>query len=211
MPSNTALTPLFLAGAVGDVQTPRDHPIVPGVPTRPLTGWFHPPSIAWWPACAEHFFAVRFTLSVTMDPRAQRPPRSARPLQPVQPPQPSQSPPAEYYHRPPLMSSPDASRGISFQGNERGDRRDPVDLDRTRATAAYQQPAAGHLDPALAEGGDGGRVGRKKSLVRPDREKIEPGHRQWYYRTHAADMEDRGRGMALPSSTCSVQSRLLQR
>ncbi|KAG9100517.1 Chitin synthase, class 3 [Ceratobasidium sp. UAMH 11750] len=28
---------------------------------------------------------------------------------------------------------------------------------------------------------------RKKSLVRPDREKIEPGHRQWHYRNHVAD------------------------
>jgi chitin synthase len=28
---------------------------------------------------------------------------------------------------------------------------------------------------------------RKKSLVRPDREKIEPGHRQWHYRSHVAD------------------------
>ncbi|KAF8753934.1 Glycosyltransferase like family 2 [Rhizoctonia solani] len=28
---------------------------------------------------------------------------------------------------------------------------------------------------------------RKKSLVRPDREKIEPGHRQWHYRSHVGD------------------------
>jgi chitin synthase len=44
-------------------------------------------------------------------------------------------------------------------------------------------------------------VGRKKSLVRPDREKIEPGHRQWHYRTHAAQMQNEtGRVGVQPSS-----------
>ncbi len=30
---------------------------------------------------------------------------------------------------------------------------------------------------------------RKKSLVRPDRERMDPNHRQWYYRNHAAQMD----------------------
>lgn len=30
---------------------------------------------------------------------------------------------------------------------------------------------------------------RKRSLVRPDRERMDPTHRQWYYRNHAAQME----------------------
>ncbi|UZJ55427.1 hypothetical protein CBS101457_004747 [Exobasidium rhododendri] len=30
---------------------------------------------------------------------------------------------------------------------------------------------------------------RKKSLVRPDRERMDPSHRQWYYRNHAANMD----------------------
>lgn len=30
---------------------------------------------------------------------------------------------------------------------------------------------------------------RKKSLVRPDRERMDPNHRQWYYRNHAAQLE----------------------
>jgi hypothetical protein len=42
-------------------------------------------------------------------------------------------------------------------------------------------------------------VGRKKSLVRPDREKIEPGHRQWHYRTHAARLEDTNANLVQPS------------
>ncbi|KZW00470.1 hypothetical protein EXIGLDRAFT_639196 [Exidia glandulosa HHB12029] len=49
----------------------------------------------------------------------------------------------------------------------------------------------------------GGRVGRKKSLVRPDRERIDPGHRQWYYRNHAAQAESKGTGRfgLMPSTT----------
>ncbi|KAE8271834.1 hypothetical protein A4X09_0g490 [Tilletia walkeri] len=30
---------------------------------------------------------------------------------------------------------------------------------------------------------------RKRSLVRPDRERMDPNHRQWYYRNHAAQMD----------------------
>ncbi|PWN24159.1 hypothetical protein BCV69DRAFT_240309, partial [Microstroma glucosiphilum] len=30
---------------------------------------------------------------------------------------------------------------------------------------------------------------RKKSLVRPDRERMDPNHRQWYYRNHAAQLD----------------------
>ncbi|KAH9947090.1 glycosyltransferase family 2 protein [Amylocystis lapponica] len=129
-----------------------------------------------------------------MDYRGQRPPRSARPPQ-------SQSPHPDP-QRPPFSPPGASPRGISFQDTERGDRRDIVEQPRQRAYTAYQhnQPPT-PLDPAYAEAGDGGRVGRKKSLVRPDREKIEPGHRQWHYRTHAVDMEDQGGGTAKPSTT----------
>ncbi|KAG8904836.1 Chitin synthase, class 3 [Tulasnella sp. 403] len=49
-------------------------------------------------------------------------------------------------------------------------------------------------------------VRRKKSLVRPDRERIDPSHRQWYYRNHAAQMEYEGTGRVgvMPSSTGNV-------
>jgi hypothetical protein len=46
---------------------------------------------------------------------------------------------------------------------------------------------------------DAALVGRKKSLVRPDREKIEPGHRQWHYRSHAARLEDTNANLVQPS------------
>ena len=46
----------------------------------------------------------------------------------------------------------------------------------------------------LAQAEEGGnletRVGRKESLVHPDREKSEPGHRLWHYRSHAAQLEE---------------------
>lgn len=48
---------------------------------------------------------------------------------------------------------------------------------------------------------DASLVGRKKSLVRPDREKIEPGHRQWHYRSHAARLEDANANLVQPSTT----------
>ena len=53
---------------------------------------------------------------------------------------------------------------------------------------------------------------RKRSLVRPDREKIEPGHRQWHYRNHAAgiDEEDQNLGV-IPSTTGNYPQAGLQR
>lgn len=41
-------------------------------------------------------------------------------------------------------------------------------------------------------------VKRKKSLVRPDRERIDPNHRQYYYRNHAVQMENDALGV-MPS------------
>ncbi|KAI8981307.1 glycosyltransferase family 2 protein [Trametes punicea] len=162
-----------------------------------------------------------------MDYRGQRPPRSARPpsTQPTQPQPPAQSPPSYpaaypgYSAYPAYPSYPDQAasnyrppypgeqpRGVSFQNNEAGDRQDPVDQNRQRQYSAYQStsPPAGDV-----EGGYGsldGRVGRKKSLVRPDREKIDPGHRQWHYRNHAAQMLTEG-GDAIPSATGNAPTR----
>ncbi|KAJ6513164.1 glycosyltransferase family 2 protein [Mycena sanguinolenta] len=36
----------------------------------------------------------------------------------------------------------------------------------------------------------GGNIPRRKSLVRPDRERIGPGHRQWHYRNRVAQLEE---------------------
>ncbi|KAJ3504799.1 hypothetical protein NLJ89_g7748 [Agrocybe chaxingu] len=68
--------------------------------------------------------------------------------------------------------------------------------------SAYQPHLTGG-DAEYTEQFDPSRVSRKKSLVRPDREKIDPGHRQWHYRSHVAQLEEEGntRVGVMPSST----------
>ncbi|KDQ62928.1 glycosyltransferase family 2 protein [Jaapia argillacea MUCL 33604] len=143
-----------------------------------------------------------------MDYRDQRPPRAARPPSSLPPPPPSYADQQQYQQRssnysnsrPPLnVHGQDSSKiTVSFQHAEQGDRRGLVDNSGRIPTIAYNNTMA---DP---ESGDS-RVLRKKSLVRPDREKIEPGHRQWHYRTHAAQLENEGRGRGvMPSTTGNV-------
>jgi chitin synthase len=135
--------------------------------------------------------------------RGDRPPRQARPRPS------SQSPAPE---RPFLPN--DGSRGnVSFTNTERGDRRAPVVSQHQQQQGRpqnpqQQQPRHGGFGSAYQPAGDPEsadyeRVMRKKSLVRPDREKIEPGHRQWHYRSTVANLEEEGPGRAMgvmPSS-----------
>ena len=150
-----------------------------------------------------------------MDYSSQRPPRAPRPSysQYSQQPLPTNSPPS-YADQPspysPHKHTPSLPRdagNVSFQTTERGDRRALLDQPgRVRQHSAYQNilsptspdPESGYTvtDAAL--------VGRKKSLIRPDREKIEPGHRQWHYRTHAAMLEDTNANLVQPSSGFSI-------
>ncbi|KAJ6561861.1 chitin synthase-domain-containing protein [Mycena capillaripes] len=132
-----------------------------------------------------------------MDHRGSRPPRQTRPQ--------SQSPAPSYPDRPQHFLPNDGSRGnVSFRTVEQGDRHAPLDTTRTRTQfgSAYQ-PAG---DP---ESADYDRVLRKKSLVRPDREKIEPGHRQWHYRNQVAQLEQEGQGRVgvMPSTTGNYPQR----
>lgn len=109
--------------------------------------------------------------------------------------------------RPPNTPNPNLRNvpNVSFQAAERGDRNAPLDDGRIRSFSAYQQhplpPTPSDLEDVEVGGVTGERVLRKKSLVRPEREKIEPGHRQWYYRNHAAQMEDESKGGVFPSRT----------
>ncbi|KAJ7644426.1 glycosyltransferase family 2 protein [Roridomyces roridus] len=122
-----------------------------------------------------------------MDHRGDRPPRQARPRQSSQSPAPPQ--------HPPFLPS-DGSRGnVSFRNTEQGDRRAPLD--------SRIRPAGYDAEAAAAA------VGRKKSLVRPDREKIEPGHRQWHYRSTVANLEEEGAGRVgvMPSTTGNYPQR----
>ena len=184
-----------------------------GLPQTTLNGVLD--DVKTSPVIVHEVNALSFAPATAMDHRGQRPPRSARPPGP-QPQPPTQSPPPSYpaytaypsypdqpatTYRPPYPQGGESPRGISFQNTEAGDRHDPLDQNRHRHYSAYQSTSPPPMD---VEGGYGdGRVGRKKSLVRPDREKIDPGHRQWHYRNHAAQMLTEG-GDALPSSAYLV-------
>ncbi|KAF5385048.1 hypothetical protein D9615_001006 [Tricholomella constricta] len=140
----------------------------------------------------------------------QRPPRAARPAS--QQAQQSRSPPhnAAAQNRQSTFLPNDGSRGnVSFQNLERGDRQGPLDPQRQRTMPhAYQSHLSPGADLENADYFDPSRVARKKSLVRPDREKIEPGHRQWHYRTHVAQLEDEGQRLGvMPSTTGNYPQR----
>lgn len=106
-----------------------------------------------------------------------RPPRSARP-------QHAQATNYDQQSRPQFLPSEGSRGNVSFQNTESGQRHEQIDQQRQRTFPSAYQPQYG----ADVEAQDGdGRVSRKKSLVRPDREKIEPGHRQWHYRSHVDD------------------------
>ncbi|KIM47653.1 glycosyltransferase family 2 protein [Hebeloma cylindrosporum] len=132
----------------------------------------------------------------------QRPPRSARPVSHSRSPVPSypdQPPPTQ----PPLQHSESSKAGVSFQNVELGDRRGALDSPKQRGMPSAYVPQLSAVDPEHSDQFDPSRVGRKKSLVRPDREKIDPGHRQWYYRSHVAQLEEEGHGRVgvMPSTT----------
>ncbi|KAF8807868.1 glycosyltransferase family 2 protein [Phlegmacium glaucopus] len=135
----------------------------------------------------------------------QRPPRSTRPGQrnSYQPTSPTPAyPDSTTYSRPPMPPSESARAIVSFQNTEKGDRQDHLDPHRQRTLpSAYHHPQL--TDPEHSDQFDPSRVARKKSLVRPDREKIDPGHRQWHYRSHVAQLEEEGntRVGVLPSTT----------
>jgi chitin synthase len=148
-----------------------------------------------------------------MDYSGQRPPRAPRPsysqyshqpLSPTSPPSLDQPASPSSYNRSSRQFH-DAglhTNNISFQNTERGDRRAPLDQPgRVRQHSAYQNVLS-QASPDSEAGftmADAALMGRKKSLVRPDREKIEPGHRQWHYRTHAARLEDANASFVQPS------------
>jgi len=154
-----------------------------------------------------------------MDHSGQRPPRAHRPSysqysqQPLSPNSPSPyvdqppSPYTRYSRSSPLLDAGHNNHNVSFQTTERGDRRAALDQPgRVRQHSAYQNilsPTSPDPETGFTMA-DAALVGRKKSLVRPDREKIEPGHRHWHYRTHAAILEDANSNLVQPSSVFSI-------
>ena len=131
----------------------------------------------------------------------QRPPRSARPVSHSRssvPSYPDQPPSAQQ----PLPHSESSKAGVSFQNVELGDRRSALDSNKQRGMPSAYVPQLSAADPEHSDQFDPSRVGRKKSLVRPDREKIDPSHPQWHYRSHVAQLEEEGHGRVgvMPSS-----------
>jgi len=140
----------------------------------------------------------------------QRPPRAARPRQShSQPPAPAYYPDQPSYPARPQFPSNDGPKGVSFQNTELGDRQAALDQQRQRAApSAYANQLSS--DPEGGEYHDPSKISRKKSLVRPDREKIEPGHRQWHYHNHVAQLDSDGpspRFGIMPSTTGNYPQR----
>ena len=135
----------------------------------------------------------------------QRPPRSARPVSHSRssvPSYPDQPPTTQ----PPLQHNESSKAGVSFQNVELGDRHSALDSHKQRGMPSAYVPQLSGGDPEHSDQFDPSRVARKKSLVRPDREKIDPSHRQWHYRSHVAQLEEEGHGTVgvMPSSKCLV-------
>lgn len=163
-----------------------------------LASYRHPPALHTYTLLLYHRPSI-------MDSRGdQRPPRSIRPGQTnsFQPTSPAPAyPDSAPYSRPPLSSNESSKANVSFQNVEKGDRNDHLDPHRQRTLPSAYQPQ--FTDPEHSDQFDPSRVARKKSLVKPDREKIDQNHRQWYYRSHVAQLEEEGytRVGVLPSST----------
>ncbi|KAJ7264740.1 glycosyltransferase family 2 protein [Mycena rebaudengoi] len=169
-----------------------------------------------------------------MDPtyRGDRPPRQARPSSRPQ----SQSPRPETQGQQRPQSFVPGGGNVSFRTTEGGDRagvtvvdpRQQQQLSQAQYAQQQQQYAqqqqqqqqrrsalgSAYNNHTMMQGQQGdvedGRVGRKKSLVRPDREKIEPGHRQWHYRSTVAQLEEEGGGHGVgvrPSTTGNYPQR----
>jgi len=100
------------------------------------------------------------------------------------------------------MSRPPFHQKISFEENQqaqvqssRGGPAVPSKASISKGPGGYDGnvPTLGYEEAGYAAGGSnypgfsGADVRRKKSMVRPERERIEPGHRHYHYREHAAD------------------------
>lgn len=105
--------------------------------------------------------------------------------------------------RPPVQPSYGQSNSgnVKFQEPERA-LRQQVDARQPFYSRNELPPTPGELGAGEEGGFSEANVRRKKSLVRPDREKIEPGHRQYHYYNHASQLEADGANLAIaPSNT----------
>jgi chitin synthase len=89
-------------------------------------------------------------------------------------------------NRGPFQRNQESAESVTKKDFRRMDDRRGLDVstmpELDRSTSAL-------LDTEGGFSGSNRNFGRKKSLVRPDRERMDPSHRQWYYRNHAANMD----------------------
>lgn len=81
-------------------------------------------------------------------------------------------------------SNNDWRNSTTSLNDKRGSATDLPELNRTSSSIPIPM-----LDPEGGFSNSNANFRRKKSLVRPDRERMDPNHRQWYYRNHAAQMD----------------------
>ncbi|PWZ02348.1 putative Csh5-chitin synthase 5 [Testicularia cyperi] len=100
--------------------------------------------------------------------------------------------------RQPVQRSAPSRDSVKSYGDDKRSLGDP-----NSSTTALNQ--VNTLDPESGFSAQNANFRRKKSLVRPDRERMDPNHRQWYYRNHAAHMDvmtgPGGRVGYMPSTT----------
>ncbi|KAJ1029203.1 hypothetical protein NDA18_002830 [Ustilago nuda] len=118
-----------------------------------------------------------------------------------QPSQPPQRPAGISFQEPqriPAQRSAPSRESVKSYGDDKRNLLDP----NSSSTALNQ---VNTLDPESGFSAQNANFRRKKSLVRPDRERMDPNHRQWYYRNHAAHMDvmaaNGGRVGYMPSTT----------
>ncbi|EPQ30423.1 uncharacterized protein PFL1_01949 [Pseudozyma flocculosa PF-1] len=102
----------------------------------------------------------------------------------------------------PQRAAPSRDSVKSYGDDRKGSMPDLARLDSS--TSALNN--VNTLDPEAGFSAQNPNFRRKKSLVRPDRERMDPNHRQWYYRNHAAQMDiadsnGGGRVGYMPSTT----------
>lgn len=139
-------------------------------------------------------------------PAAARPPRSTGPVPPQHRPNLSFQEPEEYRSPATTIATtpPEYRRRPTFENPQSS---------YSDARAYRSAPGVDPEDGAYRSF-SGADFGRKKSLVRPDRGKIEPGHPQYHYHSHVALIEEEsdGRGLGVePSRTGNVPHSGLKR
>ena len=116
--------------------------------------------------------------------------------------------PAYAEHSRPFLVSTDSSTNGSFHNTENGRHYSQLDVPRQRNLPSICQahlPYAGDLE--IPELSDVSKVDHEKSLACLDPDNIVPGHRQWSYRSHVAQVEQEGNaGVGVMPSSASLGS-----